>query len=434
MKTNIGPSLSNTRKRWKRGTRGTRGTIGTRGTRGTRGTIGKRGARGARLTRTAGKKGPVNSKKIRHNSIFRRTQKLNKNYKLKLDIKQPLFIDQKLVSNMKMISRPNDSGSNSYVYLIHNDKGEGHVLKLTITTNDELKESGNYPLTEVKIYKVMNSLVKGFVTPHTFTIMDSLSVEREKFQSELKGMVPEGNGVVAILTETSMKKDTIMTLYDLLEQHSPSENILLNIIFQVLYTLEAFNMINLKHNDLHMGNIFIIKYNEIKQNVYHQYTLADKTKVFLPNLGYSVRIFDYDRSCKQPADPPFEKQILPAYDDFVSIGQTCDINANFDTYKFLYHLISDSKMPDSIKQIIKQFFRTDSTLITDGTIANGDVYNIPDDTGRRWGMLRGTVSGKDEMKSTHDMLKTLATNFEPLPLGGELEAKYSLRYIKNIKQ
>ena len=34
--------------------------------------------------------------------------------------------------------------------------------------------------------------------------------------------------------------------------------ILYNILFQILYTLEVYNRIGVKHNDLHTNNIFVL--------------------------------------------------------------------------------------------------------------------------------------------------------------------------------
>ena len=34
--------------------------------------------------------------------------------------------------------------------------------------------------------------------------------------------------------------------------------IFLNILFQILYTLEVYNRIGVKHNDLHTNNIFVL--------------------------------------------------------------------------------------------------------------------------------------------------------------------------------
>ena len=44
----------------------------------------------------------------------------------------------------------------------------------------------------------------------------------------------------------------------------------LSIIFQILYTLECFNKIGLRHNDTHLGNIFITEEKETKEFLYYE--------------------------------------------------------------------------------------------------------------------------------------------------------------------
>ena len=53
-----------------------------------------------------------------------------------------------------------------------------------------------------------------------------------------------------------------------------------------------------------MGDVGVAIKKNITPNSYYQYILADKTEVNLTNVGYSVRIFDYDRSCKTKSTKP----------------------------------------------------------------------------------------------------------------------------------
>jgi len=361
--------------------------------------------------------------KYLHNSISSRRLKVG----FKLNTRYPLLIDEKKLSNIKLISNSQDTGSGSTVYLLHNKKGEGYVLKISMVTKKKLYDNDNFPMTEVKMYKTMNILINKHITPHTFTIMDSMIVKREDAHADFKRTIRHDFGAIVMLNETAMKDDELFTLGALLDRKLlTNETLFLNIIFQVLYTLEAFNMINLKHNDLHLYNIFVIKYNKknITPNSYYQYILADKTEVNLPNVGYSVRIFDYDRSCKTKSTKPFDYEIRPSSDAMVSLGQNCDLNHNFDTYKFIYGIRHFLPSFPKIQKLIESFFRKNSILLTKGKIKH-EIYNKPI-YGLRYGFLKKAVV-ENELISTKSMLKEIATQFKQP--NGKKVSRYSLKYI-----
>jgi hypothetical protein len=73
-------------------------------------------------------------------------------------------------------------------------------------------------------------------------------------------------------------------------------NILKILVFQILWTLECFNRIGMRHNDLHMNNFFVQLYNPDEANYNYSYTLPDGKTFYFTTVPFSVKIFDFDRS------------------------------------------------------------------------------------------------------------------------------------------
>jgi serine/threonine protein kinase len=81
-----------------------------------------------------------------------------------------------------------------------------------------------------------------------------------------------------------------------------------SVLFQILYTLECFNRIGFRHNDLHLDNIFIEK-TAVPEYYYvidvdKPVAASDVKYLRVPTSGWSARIYDFDRStliCKKTA-------------------------------------------------------------------------------------------------------------------------------------
>ena len=130
-----------------------------------------------------------------------------------------------------------------------------------------------------------------------------------------------------LLNETGDKNVKIRSLYNTIEKiilnvklrylsFDEAMKILYNLLFQILYTLEVYNRIGVKHNDLHTNNIFVLVreknyidtrdvfMNESKapEKFYRTYKFrhSDGTlhELKLTKLGFDVRIYDFDRTCK----------------------------------------------------------------------------------------------------------------------------------------
>jgi hypothetical protein len=356
----------------------------------------------------------------------------------KLNTKYPLLVNPKLYPSIQLISNPQDSASGAAVYLLHNHKREGFILKLNFIFNKrDFNDLGSFPATEDKIYKLMNELVKKRITPHVITRMDSLRIKTNDLDDKtiIPPMKNSVYGIYAMLNETSSHNVKLTTLYDFFKKlqnigsltNEVKYEIILNILFQILYTLEAFNKIGLKHNDLHMGNILVFE--EPRSNKYIQYILSNGRKVNLEHIGFTTRIFDFDRSCKKKisksrdfnyAIEPSNKQI------YAGIGQTCIPNAKFDTYKLLYSLVN--LLEPIIGDLFYEFFHEDSYLLEDGKIRTGEIYNKPIRK-IRYGFLKQEPDD-EEMLPTSEILEILADIIPDKKYVGHPFRKYSLRFIK----
>ena len=104
--------------------------------------------------------------------------------------------------------------------------------------------------------------------------------------------------------------------------------ILRNLIFQVIYTLECFERLNFSHNDLHLGNILVyVEYHisKFKDDDNILGIFADNEKYYkgkyityvidgkeykLPHYGFTVKIYDFDFSCKHKKNDSDNVEIL----------------------------------------------------------------------------------------------------------------------------
>jgi hypothetical protein len=271
--------------------------------------------------------------------------------------------------------------------------------------------------TEEENYKTMENILSKRLTPHVFTFIDSKTFNsREINDKELKVRLDPILSTAdfdsikkyyILLTETSDYK--LMPLDEFLEtneRYFTSNYILYNILFQIMYTLYIFNKLKIKHNDLHFRNIMVsfakenileprfkIKYN----NIYH----FNGKRVCLPNIGISVRIFDFDRTTKAGTDSYGKKtcNTLISEDYYFKDIQNCEENKYHDTYKVLFHLYDYSF---NINNWIESLF-DDNIYITKPS-ERDDKMN------HEYGLLYTGVDAT--MKTTKEILEQIITEIE----------------------
>lgn len=310
----------------------------------------------------------MNSSLIRHKKNVKIYENYNLLYKLItyctnyiniLNNSSNMFIEiQELNNNLKkdnikLLSIPTNTGSNSFVFLYNSDK-KGYIIKLSgydiydINININIKNI----ITEYYIYNYLNILYFLNATPHFFFNYNAIKLSES---SSLNRFI--------LFNETSSTNDIIIDFETFIMENQDflkkNIEILHIIIFQIIYTLECFSRIRLKHNDLHLGNIMIllepnniINNKSFKIKNYTKYVVSYKEnthffenneklisdlksnninngdKIYiLPNIGLSVRIYDFDRSIL------YDENNKPVYYDDILYNQKL-LNIDYNNYMY----------------------------------------------------------------------------------------------------
>ena len=241
----------------------------------------------------------------------------------------PNFFD---IKSIKILSQPIDTSSESLVFSVSNiSKNYKFVIKITQIRkeNNNLAGDFNFPQIESKIYNIISDLIKFNITPHIYRginyslTLDPNELKNTKIYKDLNITRLDITKLFIMINETTYDTTSNTITFDeflsknyyfkdkknadLLEKNYKQKkiSILINILFQIVYTLNVFNSIKLKHNDLHLKNILIIvRNNNSLNNNEDEFTREyifdiknDTYSVYLPNIGLDVRIFDFDRSC-----------------------------------------------------------------------------------------------------------------------------------------
>jgi hypothetical protein len=142
-----------------------------------------------------------------------------------------------------------------------------------------------------------------------------------------------------LMVQRATNSTTIYQFIKDLDGTPASTNHLISVIFQVLWTLECFNRIGLRHNDLHLGNIFI---QHADAQMWHKYVLPDGSERWTYQL-YLPLIYDFDRTAI--FDVARNQSIItniknPEADDTSDIcenwGECNTYHPKYDAYTFLY--------------------------------------------------------------------------------------------------
>ena len=212
-----------------------------------------------------------------------------------------------VLSNMK-------TGSGTYVIRVNGKKESKYenkqfVVKYTPMIGEIHKIKSK---NECLIYKYIRNLIKDDICPFLYygficEFIDNKDIDQ--IDPILFNIInPKDNSgkinitQVVILSTNNNNDTNSLTLEKLLlKQEFEYENLLI-ILFQIMYTLKCFQQIGLKHNDLHFGNIIIEqRKNPIvidkDNNTINKYIIGDK-EYNIPNVNYTVKIFDFDLSEK----------------------------------------------------------------------------------------------------------------------------------------
>jgi hypothetical protein len=238
----------------------------------------------------------------------------------------------------KKISKSTDTSSGSEVFKVKGKTGKfqnkNFIIKKTfINNNDDLVKIKSK--NECIIYKYIRNLVKYNICPFIYYGLQCKTKQINKKRT-----------VQFLILNTNQKNTILKTLHDMIKPLLLKTNLqeFYIILFQIMYTLKCFDLIGIKHNDLHFGNIFLeIKLNKSNinykpNNAYKSqttnYSINDKTYE-IPNIDYTVKIYDFDLASKNNRDENNRKngkEFKESFkDDKVSEFKPIEFKANYNT-------------------------------------------------------------------------------------------------------
>ena len=135
---------------------------------------------------------------------------------------------------------------------------------------------------EREVYKLFTILVKKNITPFVLMYVDIA--------------VPDN-----VITTESDKKGNILSLSQYLRTHFLSYRQARTLIFQLVYTIEVFYRIGARHNDIHLGNVMMVKQpGGSRKTMRIIYLSRQFTEHIydLPMFEWQPRIYDFDRVFK----------------------------------------------------------------------------------------------------------------------------------------
>ena len=258
---------------------------------------------------------------------------------------EKLLLPNNIVSNMKIVSH-GETGSGAVVAVL---KTKNHGIMACKLTRYNPKEKEDPGWHEVKMYNLLNNLVDDNVTPFILkNIVFKYAMDANTLHPKVINRMKSKHifkQYHALLTE-SVDGKNMYTLYDTIGL-LPRKTIQA-LMFQVLWTLECFNRIGVRHNDLHLENIFVFKHNR-PQNTYRIFKYKDEKNIqhvlYVPTTEYEVRVFDFDRAAKRKlTSHKYKKKYTPAIsfkytrDLFMKRHTLSNKNHQFDTFKFMQHI------------------------------------------------------------------------------------------------
>lgn len=208
-----------------------------------------------------------------------------------------------------------------------NEDKEGVIIKLSF---EPLSKKYNSQIVEGQIY---NHVIKKLRrhTPHLpklygVKVFESAELsEREKVK--FNGWGHDENFDQNVGQVIVIKNVGPTTLWSVWEEECENPHI----AFQVLYTIACFERVGLRHNDLHLYNIFVQDLGEEPTEL--RYEIGGEVISF--NTTKLVKIIDYDRSSVYHDDVERNGCLDDFQEGDDGVNQFNGINTGHDTYKFL---------------------------------------------------------------------------------------------------
>jgi hypothetical protein len=184
------------------------------------------------------------------------------------------------------------------------------VIKLSFMPT--LKTKDQMLLFESKLYtKVISNLLDWGYTPHVMLPITSYTCD--DIQEQIQKLPDQDREIVEKqqeMIETDMNDKGRPDSLDFTRAHVLvlekgmgsdlqdwiANNVLdmnfMSILFQVFWTIETFNEIGIRHNDLHFGNIWV---EELETPQYYFYFVDQETYFAVP-IKYFVKVYDFDHT------------------------------------------------------------------------------------------------------------------------------------------
>jgi len=246
-------------------------------------------------------------------------------------------------NNLKFVkeSEPSVSPSrSSAITLTGTLKNKGKSVNVFIKITPGIESIKNkMSLSEVEIYEITNTAVKKKLSPHfvhcynkDFGIKNNVTLKSYyKIGSKLY------NNFTILLIEPLQGKP----LLSLMKTNSFKNNITFQVVIlmQMMHVLYMLNFLGIIHYDLHYANIIIEPVSKI--DGLYSYELKDNNgnffKIYLPNVGYQIKLIDYDGSLKFKRNlnnNNFSKSVQNPNMLEIYASNTKN-NYKYDMYKFL---------------------------------------------------------------------------------------------------
>lgn len=297
----------------------------------------------------------------------------------KIKLVNPCGFSPDTFSHQKWLSESEKSSSSSTVIMFSDlvfrlnpnfdeTRGLNPQVVLKIAPYPENEEHDNSILAEQQMYEkiVSKALMSGF-TPHLMAYIGSFNCsfrEAVKFAPRLADLKHHfDNPRNGRLTVTILEQGKGKTLQNL--SMKLNESHWLSVIFQTLWTVEVIGALKGRHNDLHLGNVFI----DTKGNYGgFNYFFSSKQYFRIPIYpGLFVKVFDWDFGT---ADNVRNTKVIG---EMCTSYATCEgKNPKYDSFIFMWNLLNHSSFPKTLvkkiedccldKKLVDQFNRNSNVL------------------------------------------------------------------------
>jgi hypothetical protein len=269
-------------------------------------------------------------------------------------------------------------------------------IKMFIKTREVPNGYFDSLFTEAYIYSIiipvlLKSYSPCFIKNISYSICPGLYNNLdEKYKKHLKAIYKNKseeswkNEIIHIIINEAIKSDTI-NMYDYMDKiQEKIENKdfswlseLKNILFQTYWALMSLSKIGVRHNDLHLGNIFI---EELKTPIIEIYRFIYKGQLYVFRLiiRKRIKIFDWDRGSFVGVIRNYQLEENDKNSVCKRGGGCNNINTGYDSYKFSCGML---QYISSFRKKEKDIFLKITNYFYDfGIKSNSDfcspIYNI----------------------------------------------------------